>query len=276
MKYPDIDPVAFGIDAFEMFGKTIGPIQVHWYGLMYLCAFAGAWFIGVQKAKKEWTPLKTAQIEDLIFYGALGVVLGGRIGYVLFYNFSQFLENPSMLVRVWEGGMSFHGGLLGVIAAMYLYCRKLKVNYFDLMDFVAPLIPIGLGFGRIGNFIGGELWGRETDAAWGMVFPKDPESLVRHPSQLYQAFLEGIVLFALLLWFSRKPRPRGAVAALFLIGYGVQRFFVEFFREPDNHIGFDFAGWLTRGQLLSLPMIIFGTVMFYAVYATNKNAKVSR
>ena len=272
--YPNIDPVAFGVGAFEIFGKTIGPIQVHWYGLMYLAGFIAAWLIGVRRARKDWTILNPEQVEDLIFYGALGVVLGGRFGYVFLYNFPAFLDNPAMLFKVWEGGMSFHGGLIGVMIALALFSRKVNKNFIDIMDFFAPLVPIGLGFGRIGNFIGGELWGRQTDVAWGMIFPSDPDALVRHPSQLYQAFLEGVVLFAFLLWFSRKPRPRAAVSSLFLIGYGLQRFFVEFYRQPDSHIGFDLAGWLTRGQLLSIPMILIGAVIFYAAYIKNKRQKI--
>ncbi len=265
LTYPDIDPVALHIDAFEIFGWTIGPLNVHWYGLMYLFGFAAAWAVGVYRAKKEWSPVQKSQVEDMIFYAALGVVLGGRIGYVLFYNLEGFLENPVELFRVWEGGMSFHGGLLGVIIAMWLYSRKIKRSFLVLMDFGAPLVPIGLGLGRLGNFIGGELWGRATDVPWGMVFPKDSEQLVRHPSQLYQAFLEGLVLFVILFWFSRKPRPKAAVAALFLILYGLFRFLVEFFREPDAHIGYMF-GWMTRGQLLSIPMILFGASIMYWTY----------
>lgn len=265
LTYPDIDPVALQIDAFEIFGLTIGPLSIHWYGLMYLFGFAAAWAIGVARTKKEWSPIQRSQVEDMIFYAALGVVLGGRMGYVFFYNFQGFLEDPVELFRVWQGGMSFHGGLLGVIIAMWLYTRKINRSFLDLMDFGAPLVPIALGLGRLGNFIGGELWGRETDVSWGMVFPKDTEQLVRHPSQLYQAFLEGIVLFSILFWFSRKPRPRAAVASLFLILYGCFRFLVEFVREPDAHIGYMF-GWMTRGQLLSIPMIILGAGIMYWAY----------
>ena len=175
LSYPDIDPVAFSIGPLELFGRTIGPLQVHWYGIMYVLAFASAFFIGLRRAKKPFTALNTAQVEDLVFYGALGVVLGGRVGYMLFYNFGDFLANPLSLLRVWEGGMSFHGGLLGVIIAMLLFARKAKLNFFDVTDFVAPLIPLGLGFGRLGNFIGGELWGRATDVPWGMIFPADQD-----------------------------------------------------------------------------------------------------
>ena len=275
---PEIDPVALAIGPIELLGRTLGPIQVHWYGLMYLFGFIGGWSVAYYRAGASHTPVNRKQIEDLVFYCALGVVLGGRLGYILFYNFSAFLDQPSILFRVWEGGMSFHGGLLGVAYAVYLYSKKVSQPFLAVMDFVAPLVTIGLGLGRIGNFIGQELWGRATDASWGMVFPRDPEALARHPSQLYQAFLEGVVLFVILMWFSAKPRPRASVSALFLIIYGIFRFMVEFVREPDAHIGFDLLGWMTRGQLLSLPMVIIGCAIFYWAYqhdgsVTHKNAK---
>lgn len=269
LTYPNIDPVAIGIGSFELFGKTIGPINVHWYGLMYLFAFAAAWLLGMYRAKQEHSPLKREQVEDLVFYGALGIVIGARIGYIFFYNFGAFLENPSILYKVWEGGMSFHGGLIGVLIAMAFYAKKVNRNFIDIMDFVAPLVPIGLGFGRLGNFIGGELWGRQTDVPWGMIFPKDDLGLVRHPSQLYQSFFEGLVLFVILFWFSKKPRPRAAVSSLFLICYGCFRFGVEFVREPDAHIGYMF-GWMTRGQLLCIPMIAIGLFIFYMAYSSKK------
>ncbi len=265
LTYPQIDPVALSLGSFELFGRTIGPIDVHWYGLMYLAAFAAAWVLGVYRAQQAHSPISKSQMEDLVFYGAMGIVLGGRVGYVLFYSFAEFLDNPITLIKVWEGGMSFHGGLIGVIVAINMYAKKVQRKFIDVMDFTAPLVPLGLGFGRIGNFIGGELWGRATDVSWGMVFPKDPDQLVRHPSQLYQAFFEGLVLFCVLFFFSRKPRPRYTVSALFLICYGVFRFGVEFVRQPDAHIGFMF-GWMTRGQLLSLPMIVIGAIIFYYAY----------
>lgn len=266
LTYPVIDPVALSLGPFELSGKSIGPLQVHWYGIMYLLGFAGAWWLAMRRAKKDTSPIAAGQVEDLIVYGALGVVLGGRCGYVLFYHFERFLSDPVWLLRVWEGGMSFHGGLIGVVVAMVIYARKVKAPLFALTDFVAPLVPLGLGFGRLGNFIGQELWGRATDVSWGMVFPKDPEALVRHPSQLYQAALEGLVLFLVLLWFSSKPRPRMAVSGLFLALYGCFRFVVEFVREPDNHIGFDLLGWMTRGQLLSIPMIALGLLLLVLAY----------
>lgn len=274
LTYPQIDPVAISLGTIELFGKTLGPIDVHWYGLMYLFAFTAAWLLGTYRTKHAHSPINKAQMEDLVFYGAMGVVVGARVGYIFFYNFGQFLDNPAILFKVWEGGMSFHGGLLGVIIAMQMYSKKVKRSFVDVMDFVAPLVPMGLGFGRLGNFIGGELWGRQTDVAWGMVFPKDLDALVRHPSQLYQAFFEGLVLFLILFFFSRKKRPRYTVCSLFLICYGIFRFGVEFVREPDAHIGYMF-GWMTRGQLLCIPMIVIGVVIFYYAYQNQKFAEAA-
>jgi phosphatidylglycerol---prolipoprotein diacylglyceryl transferase len=258
LKYPEIDPVLLSLGPFDIAGKTLGPLEVHWYGIMYLFGFLGAWLVAMNRAKQPNSFVSKAQIEDLIVYGAMGVIIGGRFGYVLFYYFDRFLLDPLWLFRVWEGGMSFHGGMLGVVVALWLYSRKIRQPFLAVTDFVAPMVPLGLGFGRLGNFIGQELWGRATDVSWGMVFPRDPLGLTRHPSQLYQAFLEGLVLFTVLLWFSSKPRPRGAVGGLFLLLYGCFRFSVEFVREPDSHIGFDILGWMTRGQMLSLPMILAG------------------
>lgn len=253
--YPDIDPVAF----------SLGPLKVHWYGIAYLLAFASAWLLAIKRSAQPHSPLSKAQIENLITYGAFGVILGGRFGYVVFYNFDYWMRDPLWLFRLWEGGMSFHGGLLGVILAMWVYAHRIRVPYVRLMDFVAPLAPLGLGFGRLGNFIGQELWGRPTDSIWGMVFPKDPEGLARHPSQLYQAALEGMVMFVILDWFSRKPRPVGAVSGLFLILYSLFRILVEFVREPDSHLGLYF-GWISRGQLLCVPMLILGLVLMLFAY----------
>ncbi|MFM1897563.1 MAG: hypothetical protein RLZZ385_2637 [Pseudomonadota bacterium] len=255
LTYPDIDPVAI----------AIGPLTIHWYGIMYIVAFAGAWALATYRAHRvpgQWT---AEQISDLVFYGALGAVIGGRLGSVLFYNFGQFLADPLWALRVWEGGMSFHGGFLGVMAAFYWYARRIQRHYFEVLDFIAPMVPFGLGAGRIGNFIGGELWGRPTDMPWGMVFPHVDE-LARHPSQLYQAALEGVALFVLLWWFSSRPRPRCAVSGLFGVGYGSFRFFVEFFRAPDEGLGFVAFQWLTMGQLLSLPMIVAGIVLLVFAY----------
>ncbi len=266
LTHPNFDPVALSIPEFSLLGLDIGPINVHWYGIMYLCGFSAAWILGMYRAKQSWTPVVRRQIEDMIFYAAIGVVAGGRLGYVLFYGFSDFLEDPLWLFKLWDGGMSFHGGMIGVMVAMAYYCRKLNKNFVDIMDFGVVLAPLGMGFGRFGNFIGQELWGRETDVSWGMVFPKDPEALARHPSQLYQVFLEGIVLFSVLWWFSRKPRPRGVISGLFLVIYGLGRFIVEFVREPDAHLQFVAFEWMTRGQQLSLPMIIFGGLLIYWGY----------
>ncbi|WP_226668203.1 prolipoprotein diacylglyceryl transferase [Microbulbifer aggregans] len=258
LTYPEIDPVAV----------AIGPLKVHWYGLMYLAGFAAAWWLAMRRASKPWSPVIKSEVEDLILFCAIGVVVGGRLGYMFFYNFPELVAHPLSLFKVWEGGMSFHGGLVGVMLAATLYARKIGTTFPDLIDFVAPLVPIGLGLGRIGNFVGQELWGRETEGPWGMVFPRDPELLVRHPSQLYQAFLEGLVLFVVLWIFSSKPRPRLAVGGLFLLLYGFFRFLVEFVREPDGHIGFDLFGWMTRGQLLSLPMIAAGILLLVWSYRT--------
>ena len=259
LSYPVIDPVAF----------SLGPLSVHWYGLMYLFGFLGAWRLAVYRSSRPWSPLRQSQVEDLIIYSAFGVIIGGRLGYVLFYDFSRWLSDPLWLLRVWEGGMAFHGGLLGVLVAVWLFSRKISQPFLSVADFAAPLAPVGLGLGRVGNFIGQELWGRPTDSAFGMVFPNDPEQLARYPSQLYQALLEGLVLFTVLFLFSRKPRPVGAVGGLFLVLYAVFRFVVEFFRQPDNHIGFDALGWMTRGQLLCLPMLLVGALLLIWGYYLN-------
>ena len=263
LPYPEIDPVAI----------ALGPVKVHWYGLTYLAGLAFAWWLGARRAQKPGAVLKKSQIDDLIFYSALGVVLGGRLGYILFYGLGRLVEDPLWAARVWEGGMSFHGGMLGVIFANWLYARSQKVNFADLLDFIVPLVPIGLGLGRLGNFIGQELWGRATspDFTLAMVFPNDPLALPRHPSQLYQAALEGLLFFIIVYWFSRKPRPRLAVGGVFMLGYGCVRFIAEFFREPDGHIGFDLFGWMTRGQLLCLPMMAFGLFLLYNAYVARRN-----
>lgn len=248
LSYPAIDPVAI----------ALGPIKVHWYGLMYLFGFLGAWRLALYRSKCSWSPVRTKEVEDLVLTCAFGVVLGGRFGYVIFYNFDKWLSDPVWLFRIWEGGMSFHGGLLGVLVALWWYSRKINQPFLAVGDFIAPMVPIGLGLGRIGNFIGQELWGRPTDGWMGMIFPADPQQLSRHPSQLYEAVLEGLVLFTVLLLFSRKPRPTGMVGGLFLMLYACFRFTVEFAREPDSHIGFDLFEWMTRGQLLCVPMFVAG------------------
>ena len=261
LTYPDIDPIIF----------QIGPLAVRWYGVMYLVGFLAFWGLGVHRAKRPDTPFKPVQVGDMLFWGVLGVIVGGRLGSMLFYNTESFLAEPWTLFYIHRGGMSFHGGLLGVIFVMWWYGRRLGVGFWRFADFVAPLIPIGLGAGRIGNFINGELWGRATDpdAWWAMVFPH-VDNLARHPSQLYQAFLEGVVLFLLLWVFSRKPRPAGSVSGLFLVAYGLFRFLVEFVREPDREpdgsIYFLAFDWMTMGQLLSLPMILFGIALIVWAY----------
>ncbi len=254
--YPEIDPIAI----------SIGPINVAWYGLTYLAGLAFAWWLGRQRSRLPGAVVSEDQLDDLIFYAALGIILGGRIGYIIFYGWSGLMADPLRLFRIWEGGMAFHGGLLGVIAAMSLFCRHHKLSIPGVMDFVAPLAPIGLALGRLGNFINQELWGRATDVPWAMVFPKDPLGLARHPSQLYQFALEGVLLFVVLYWFTKQPRPTWSAAGLFLLGYGLLRSFAEFFREPDAHIGFEAFGWLTRGQLLSVPMLIGGLLLMIWAY----------
>ena len=270
--FVDIDPIAI----------SLGPLQVHWYGIMYLLAFGLAWWLGQRRRAAGRLPVTHDQFSDLCFYLMLGVILGGRIGYMLFYDTAELIAHPLSLIRIWEGGMSFHGGLLGVLAAGLIWTRKHQLAFFDAIDFVAPLVPIGLGLGRLGNFIGGELWGRHTDAAWGMIFPRALDALgkgrdelqqlylagqlngeARHPSQLYEFALEGVVLFAILWWYSRKPRPRYAVSGLFALLYGIFRFSVEFVREPDAQLGFLALDWVTMGQILSIPLILVGLLLLW-------------
>lgn len=255
--YPEIDPVAL----------QLGPIAVRWYGLMYLFGFAAAWLIARHRAERAPRPWRNEDIDDLIFYTAIGVIIGGRFGYVFFYGFDHFLEDPIWLFKVWEGGMAFHGGLLGVLVAVYLYARKTQRNYFDITDFGAPMVPLGFAAGRLGNFIGGELWGRAapSDLPWAMVFPH-VDQIPRHPSQLYQFALEGMALFFLMYWFTSKSRPRMAATGLALMGYGGFRFIAEFYRQPDAHLNFIAFDWLTMGQLLSTPMIAIGLGLFVWAY----------
>lgn len=252
LQAPQFDPVAL----------RLGPLAVHWYGLMYLLAFALVYLLGRYRIKRgPGGNLTPKDLEDLIFYSVLGVVLGGRLGYVLFYKPGYYLSHPLEIAFLWEGGMSFHGGLIGVILVMLFFARKKGVSFFTISDFIAPLIPLGLGAGRLGNFINGELWGRPTTVSWAMIFPQSGDNLPRHPSQLYELGLEGLVLFVLLWWFSSRPRPTGQVSAMFLMGYGAFRFLVEFTREPDNFLGL-LAGGMSMGQWLSLPMFLAGLVLF--------------
>ncbi len=247
LTFPYIDPVAF----------SLGPVKVHWYGLMYLIGFVAAWLLAYWRTKHyklDWT---TEQISDLIFYAALGVILGGRIGYMLFYNTQELLHQPWVLFKIWEGGMSFHGGLIGVIIAVWLFARRANKQFWGVGDFVAPLVPLGLAAGRAGNFINGELWGRVTDVPWAMVY-SHVDNQPRHPSEIYEFGLEGIALFILVWCYASKPRATGRVSAVFLMGYAVCRLIAECFREPDPQLGYIAFNWLTMGQLLSIPMLLFG------------------
>jgi phosphatidylglycerol---prolipoprotein diacylglyceryl transferase len=252
INYPAINPIAI----------ALGPIKVYWYGIMYLVGFTAAWFLAQYRIKKQNPILTKNQVTDLIFYCALGAVLGGRLGYILFYNFVAFLQNPLILLKIWLGGMSFHGGILGVAAAIYFYGRSIGQSFLRLTDFIVPVVPIGLGAGRIGNFINGELWGRPTDLSWGMVFPH-ADTLVRHPSQLYEFCLEGVLLFIIIWIYSSTPRSVGKVSGLFLMCYGFFRLVAEWFRQPDAALGFIAWDWLTMGQLLSLPMVLIGALLFF-------------
>ena len=253
-QYPSIDPVAL----------DLGFLQIHWYGLMYLIAFVLGWGYAVWRAKSrdDW---HAEMVSDLLFYIAMGVILGGRIGYILFYDLAYYLANPLTVLEVWHGGMSFHGGLLGVTLAMWLFARKTKKSLLEVADFVAPLIPIGLLTGRIGNFINGELWGKVTDSPLSMAVydPQLQQVVQKYPTQLFEAFLEGLVLFIVLFFYTQKPRPLGSVAGLFLAGYGLFRFLVEFYRMPDTQLGYLAWEWLTMGQVLSLPMIIIGLLLIF-------------
>lgn len=254
---PHIDPIAI----------SIGPLDIRWYGLMYLLGFVFAFWMANRQCDRSNGVWSREQASDLLFYGFLGVILGGRCGYVFFYQFPQFLDNPLYLFRIWEGGMSFHGGVIGVVTAIIYYAKKNQRSTLAVGDFIVPLLPVGLGAGRIGNFINSELWGRVTDSPFGIIFP-NAGPLPRHPSQLYEFALEGVLLFIILLLFIRKPRPNGSVAGLFLLGYGIFRIIVEFAREPDAHLGLLTFG-LSMGQILSLPMVIAGAGLIAFAYRYN-------
>ena len=274
--HPQFDPVAVKFGPFEVFNHTIGPIAIHWYGITYLVAFGlFLWLASIrvrqpQFAERGWT---RREVEDLLFFGVLGVVVGGRLGYVLFYVFpSNFLD----IFAVWKGGMSFHGGLLGVIAAVAFFAWKRGRPFFEITDLIAPCVPTGLASGRIGNFINGELWGRPADESlpWAMRFPQSGSDIARHPSQLYQFALEGMLLFVILWWFARKPRPTGLVSGVFLIGYGCFRFIAEYFREPDRDLGLQALG-LSRGQWLCVPMVLAGIAVCLIVRFRFRGAKTA-
>ena len=264
LQFPVIDPIIF----------SIGPVSLRWYGTMYLIGFLAAMFMANKAADRSnglWT---REQVSDLLFYGFLGVILGGRVGYVLFYQFEYFLSDPLYLLEIWQGGMSFHGGLLGVTLAVLIFARKTNKSFLTVGDFIVPLVPIGLGMGRLGNFINAELWGRQTDVPWAMVFPTDALQVPRHPSQLYEFFLEGVVLFIILYVVTRKPRSLGLASGTFLIGYGIFRSIVEFFREPDAHLGLYFS-FLSKGQILSIPMILIGLFIIYWGYNQQQKSAIN-
>lgn len=259
MYAPQFDPVAF----------SIGPLSVRWYGLMYLIGFAVFLILGRLRARQSWRGISPQQLEDLLFYGVVGVIVGGRLGFCLFYQPEWFLTHPLDIFKLWQGGMSAHGGILGSIAAMFFFCWRTGKSFLGVADFVAPLVPPGLMAGRIGNFINGELWGRAADPSlpWAMIFENSGTMIARHPSQLYEALLEGVLLFLVVWIYSMKPRARGTTGALFCMGYGVVRFIVEFFREPDSFLGLGLFG-LSRGQWLSIPVFLVGLAIF--AYCTKK------
>lgn len=277
MKYPNIDPEIF----------SVGPIAIRWYGLTYVVAFAVCYWLG-RKRLATHSSFTVKQWNDLLFWAIVGTLLGGRIGYVLFYGFDRFLSDPLWAVRVWEGGMAFHGGLLGVASALLLWCKFNRASFFSVTDFAAPVVPIGIGIGRLGNFANTELPGRVTDSFLGVHFPCDAvdhlnptcvgayEEFTRHVSSLYQAFVTGVVVFGLLWWFSSRPRERGMVSGLFILLYGIGRCFTEIFREPDVDLGFVVGNWLTMGQLLSIPMILVGCILLIPTvsqYLTDRTKK---
>ena len=259
--HPNFDPVAI----------AIGPVKVHWYGLMYLIAFALGWWLGRVRAREAWRGWSRDDVSDVLFWIAVGVITGGRLGYMLFYDLERLLADPVSVFMVWQGGMSFHGGLIGVLLAMWGFARSRGRGFFDVADFIAPLVPLGIAAGRLGNFINGRLWGTPSDLPWAMVFHgPGAEDVPRHPSQLYEALLEGVVLFAVLWWFTRRPRPAMAASGVFLIGYGLARTLVELVRVPDAHLGYLAFGWVTMGQVLTLPMIAAGVVLTIVALTRDK------
>ena len=285
LTYPNIDPVALPLGTWHLFGHVFQP-AIHWYGITYLVGFLGGYYCMYLRSKKPGSVWNAVQLQDLLFYVALGVVLGGRSGYMLFYDFDGLKQDPVSFFYVWNGGMSFHGGLLGVLVAMWIFCRQTGRRFFDVVDFIAPVVPIGLGAGRLGNFINGELWGKATDLPWGMRLDCAQErfwyycgdqhtgySLPHHPSQLYEFLLEGVVMFTVLWLYSAKKRPAMAVAGLFALLYGSFRFIVEFVRMPDQQLGYLAFGWLTMGQVLSLPLIAAG--VGFMVYAYRREGRAT-
>ncbi len=265
LPYPNIDPVAL----------DLGFLQIHWYGLMYLVGIGGAWILASRRLHAFDPTWSKEKLSDLVFWVAMGVIVGGRLGYVLFYDLPAYIANPLLILEVWKGGMSFHGGLIGVMLATLWFARRNGKSFFELMDFIAPLVPIGLGAGRIGNFINAELWGKVSDVPWVMGFPTGGP-LPRLPSQLYQFALEGVALFVILWVYSRKPRPTMAVSGLFAVCYGIVRFIVEFVRVPDAQLGYLAWGWLTMGQVLCVPMILAGLGLMVYAYKRQAAVEVAR
>jgi phosphatidylglycerol:prolipoprotein diacylglycerol transferase len=264
IQYPGFDKIAFEIGPFGSFG----PLKVHWYGIMYLVAFSVGWFLARLRAKKPGSTWKPADVDDFMFFCMLGTIVGGRLGYVFFYGMSFWAEDPWYPLKVMDGGMSFHGGLLGVMTALAIFAVRRKRRIADVFDFAAPLPGIGIFAGRIGNFINGELWGKTTDVPWGFMVNGE----VRHATQLYEAALEGLVLFVILWWYTSKPRPQMAPAGLFLVLYSLARITVEFWRVPDQHINYLAGGWLTMGILLTLPMLLIGLTLMFMAYRRNQSS----